>query len=280
MEQQQQNLKEPRGKRIEGVIFGAAFAIAAVYFLVTFSGFGYALWTSPETAGISSGWKLALIVTHLLPFAIIPVTMRVFFQREDYLISQGMHSPFAIQLGLAFLMVALSSEFGWHIQQEWFYHDDFTTLNFMFYAFLISAFALWADGFARNKYIDFLFTASLIAISIFYPLGAKFDNPQFKIPIFIALIIVFSFLTYRAYKVLRDWRIIFFPIFSVGVNLFFVFLLDRHESSPILNPLFHVLHDLVGTETGILIFTYLVYINPFRKLDLPFRQDKPARTDI
>jgi hypothetical protein len=262
--EEQQTVQKITGKQIEVGIFGTAFAIAAVYFLVTFSGFGYTLFASSETAGISFGWKLALIITHLLPFAIVPVTMRVFFQRAEYLISQGMHSPFAIQLGLAFLMVSLSSEFGWHIQQEWFYHDDFTALNFMFYAFLICAFALWADGFARNKYIDILFVASLIAISIFYPLGDKFDNPQFKIPIFIALILVFSFLTYRAYKVLRDWRIIFFPIFSVGVNLFFVFLLDKHESSPVLNPLFHVLHDLAGTETGIAIFTYLVYINPFR----------------
>lgn len=256
---------EATGKPIRRAIFGATFVIAAVYFLVTLSGFEYTFWQSSETQGISLGWKLALIITHLLPYAIIPVAMKVFYQRADYLVAKGLNSPFAIQLGLAFLMVAIAFEIGWHVQQHWFYKNDFTFLNFLFYAFLISSFALWSDGFAQKKWVDLLFVGSLLAISVLYPLGASLNNSSLKLPIYIALSIVLSFLTYRAYKVLQDWRVIFLPIFSVVVNLLFVFLLNRYETSPTLNPLFHILHDLAGTEMGIVIFTYLVYINPHRQ---------------
>ena len=148
---------------------------------------GDIVWKSAETEGISVGWKLALIITHLLPFGFIPIAMKIFAQRSEYLVEKGLHSLFAIQLGLAFIMVAIASEIGWHVQQNWFHKNDFTMLNFMFYFFLISAFALWADGFAQNKFIAFIFTASLIAVSILYPLGAQLNNSGFKIPIYIAL---------------------------------------------------------------------------------------------
>jgi hypothetical protein len=105
----------------------------------------------------------------------------------------------------------------------------------------------------------------LLAISILYPLGYKADNPSFKVPIYIALTIVFGVLTYRGYQLLKDWKIILIPIFSVGVNLTFVFLLDKYGGDPYTNPqvalnaLFHILHDLGGTEAGVAIFTWLVY---------------------
>ncbi|MCX7592232.1 MAG: hypothetical protein N2235_00440 [Fischerella sp.] len=258
-------------------IFGATFLIVAIYFLVTLSGFGYTFWQASDMLNISWAWKIALIITHLLPFVIVPISMKVFYERADYLVSKGLHSPFALYLGLPFQMVAIAFEIGWHIQQNWFYQNDYTFLNFLFYAFLISSFALWADAFARNKWVDILFVGSLLVISVLYPLGASLDISALKIPIYIALTIVFGVLTYRAYKVLQDWRIIFVPIFSVGVNLFFVFLLAQYQSNPTLNPLFHILHDLAGTEIGIIIFTYLVYINPLRQANsksLQQAQDK------
>ncbi len=87
---------------------------------------------------------------------------------------------------------------------------------------------------------------------------------MFKVPIYILLTIVFTVLTYRGYKLLKDWRIIFFPIFSVGVNLLFVFLLQNYGGTPydpkvVYNALFHILHDFAGTQAGVAIFTWLVY---------------------
>ena len=145
----------------------------------------------------------------------------------------------------------------------------------MFYFFLLSAFALWGDGLtAKNTWVtqlvNILFALSLVVVSILYavgsmrgkilPDGSMTGDPNYKIPIYIALTLIFSVLTYRGWKLLEDKRIILFPIFSVGVNLFFVFLLQYHGKEIAYNALFHILHDLAGTETGVGIFTWLVYL--------------------
>lgn len=263
----------------EEKIFGLNFFIASICFLIGLLCFGYIFWMLPgispkpepiEPVCITGGWKLALIVTHLLNFILIPITMRIFYLRSSYLVKKGLHSPFSIQLGLAFIMIAIAFEVGWHITQCWYYQDQFTALNFMFYFFLISAFVLWADGFLENKYVNFVFTGALAIVSILYPLGDELNNSSFKIPIYIVLTLIFGFLVYGSYKILQDWRIIFFPISSVGVNLTFVFLLNKYGGNPYTNPqitynaLFHILHDLAGTEAGVAIFAYLVYRNPYR----------------
>jgi len=258
-------------------IFKPSLGFIALCFLIGFAGFGYVLVTlpglpdKPNPAAIEGGWKFALVATHVLTFVLIPLAMKVFYESLKRLNLQS--GIFASQLGLSFIMVAIASEIGWHVTQDWFYQNQFTMLNFMFYFFLISAFALWADAFVMEdnlgtRLINILFAISLLAISILYPLGYENDeNSAYKIPIYIALTLVFSVLTYRGYKILEDWKIILFPIFSVGINLTFIFLLDKYGvpqdgvlPDPLyLNPLFHILHDLGGTEAGVAIFTWLVY---------------------
>jgi hypothetical protein len=266
--------KSPKGK-----IFNFDLASIAFCFFIALFGLGYTLTILPETAQsqlsnpnricITGGWKFGLIVTHILTFALIPLAMRIFYDGLKNL-GLGFKVIFASQLGLAFIMVAIAAEIGWHVTQCWYYQNDFTMLNFMFYFFLISAFVLWSDGLvikttALTRLVNILFAISLLVISILYPLGYKADNPSFKVPIYIALTIVFGVLTYRGYQLLKDWKIILVPIFSVGVNLTFVFLLDKYGGDPYTNPqvalnaLFHILHDLGGTEAGVAIFTWLVY---------------------
>lgn len=259
-------------------IFTPNLGFIALCFLIPLAGFGYILATLPgiaesptdaSRACITGGWKWALIITHVLNFALIPLAMRVFYQGLTNL-GLPFRTVFASQLGLAFIMVSIASEIGWHVTQCWYYQNDFTMLNFMFYFFLISAFALWSDGLSREtttmtNLINIVFAISLLVVSILYPLGYQADKPTFKIPIYITLTLVFAVLTYRGYQLLQDWKIIFVPIFSVGVNLAFVFLLDKYGGDPYNDPqvtfnaLFHILHDLGGTEVGVAIFTWLVY---------------------
>ncbi|NCJ06756.1 hypothetical protein GS597_09595 [Synechococcales cyanobacterium C] len=258
-------------------IIDSTFQRIFVFFLISFIGLGYILSTLPETSGSLSGrtcitgsWKLALILTHIVAFVLIPVSMKIFYHSLTVL-KLPQSTIFASQLGLSFIMVSIASEIGWHVTQCWYYQDEFTMLNFMFYFFLLSAFALWGDGLAVKhtwitQVLNIIFALSLLVISILYSVGDMSENSNYKIPIYIALTLIFSVLTYRGYKLLDDWRIIFFPIFSVGVNLFFVFLLQKYGGDPYtspnvtLNALFHILHDLAGTETGVAIFTGLVYL--------------------
>ncbi len=257
-------------------IFNRNLTVVACCFVIALGGFGYILTILPGAAPpspvcISGGWKLALIITHVLTFTLIPLAMQVFYQSLNVLLEQSASKAkaiFASQLGLSFIMVAIASEIGWHVTQCWYYQNQFTMLNFMFYFFLISACALWADGLVEQtnwvtNLINILFAVGLLVVSILYPLGAEANagagNPSYKIPIYVILTLVFSILTYRGYKLLETWKIILFPLFSVGVNLAFIFLLDKYGTATVTNALFHILHDFGGTEAGVLIFTWLVY---------------------
>ncbi|MGB3192344.1 MAG: hypothetical protein WBB43_23300 [Limnoraphis sp.] len=264
--------------RPSGKIFTLNLAVIAICFLIGLAGFGYILATLPGIGEpstnlpqtcITGGWKLALIITHVFTFALIPLAMKIFYESLKRL-EWPSRSIFASQLGLAFIMVAIASEIGWHVTQCWYYQNDFTMLNFMFYFFLISAFALWSDGLVKqtttlSNLINVVFAISLLGVSILYHLGSEASNDQFKIPIYILLTLIFAVLTYRGYKFLQDWKILLVPFFSVGVNLTFVFLLNKYGGNPDTDPqmafnaLFHILHDLGGTEAGVAIFTWLVY---------------------
>jgi len=269
---------ENHQKSANSKVFSANLAFIALCFLISLAGFGYILATLPgiteaspdlSRTCITGGWKLALIITHVLTFALIPLAMKIFSESLKKL-GLPSRSIFASQLGLAFIMVAIASEIGWHVTQCWYYQNDFTMLNFMFYFFLISAFALWSDGLVEqttpgSNLINFVFAISLLFVSILYPLGYETNNDKFKIPIYILLTLIFAVLTYRGYKVIQDWKIILVPFFCVGVNLSFVFLLGKYGGNPYTDPqvtfnaLFHILHDLCGTQAGVAIFTWLVY---------------------
>ena len=253
----------------DGMIFDARLQRLGIFLTIAFGGFVYVLNTLPgsvePTMSVNGGWKLGLIATHVFCFVLIPVAMRVFYEGLPEL-KLDRSAVFASQLGLAFIMVAITAEIGWHVTQTWYYENDFTMLNFMFYFFLLSSFALWADSLVledtwKTRLINIAFALGLFGSSYLYTVGAdpSIQDTSYKIPIYITLTVIMAVLTYRGYKILDDWRIIFFPVLSVGVNLFFVFLLDTYGESPETNALFHICHDLFGTEAGVLFFTWLVY---------------------
>ncbi|MEM8638568.1 MAG: hypothetical protein AAGG51_07140 [Cyanobacteria bacterium P01_G01_bin.54] len=258
-------------------IFDSELAFVALCFLIGLGGFGYILSTLPGIVNddpgicVTGGWKYALVTTHAITFALIPLAMRIFYEGLKNL-GTGRKSIFASQLGLSFVMVSIASEMGWHVTQCWYYRNDFTMLNFMFYFFLISSFALWADGLVEKstvvtRVVNLVLALGLLGAAVLYKLGYEADNSNYKVPIYILLTLVFTVLTYRGYKLLdKDWRIFLVPVFSVGVNLAFIFLLDGvvEKSTPehpmiIMNALYHICHDLLGTEAGVAIFTWLVY---------------------
>ena len=116
-----------------------------------------------------------------------------------------------------------------------------------------------------TRIINGIFALGLLVTAILYPIGFREHNDFYKVPIYILLTLVFAVLTYRGFKLLHSWKIILVPFFSVGVNLGFIFLLDKYGGNPYTDPrvaanaLFHILHDLIGTEAGVGIFTWLVY---------------------
>jgi len=167
-------------------------AFIALCFAIGLGGFAYVLGILPgiEPSSyvgrtcITGGWKWALIATHSITFALVPLAMRIFYQGLNNL-GLPARTIWGSQLGLAFIMVSIASEIGWHVTQCWYYTNEFTMLNFMFYFFLITALALWSDGLVEKtsiltQIINLIFAISLLLISVLYPLGAQAKNSSFK----------------------------------------------------------------------------------------------------
>lgn len=222
-----------------------------------------------------SNWSFFLILTHAIPFALIPLTMRIVYMQTNvpkqvqqegasYPVTASnidMKNPFAMQLGLATVAMSLAFEFGWHVTTSWYYRDNFYLLNFVFYFFMISGFALWADGFYNTLIDDIVFAGLLLLSSVLYPIGAAMDNSAFKIPIYLALTYTFYKITVRGVEVLKTWEMYLVPFFSVVVNLLFIYLLQDldEDKRTVKNYIYHIAHDLLGTELGVAIFAYIVY---------------------
>lgn len=231
--------------------------------------------TLDDRTCVEGGWKFALVFTHCLTFILIPIAMKVFYDALPKLCLPP-SSVFAAQLGLAFVMVSIASEIGWHVTQCWYYTNHYTMLNFMFYFFLISGFALWSDCFVTDdtlwtKLIDLMYAVLLLLMCLLYPLGYTHENDNYKIPIYIALTVTLGVLTHRGWKVIDNRWIILFPILSIVVNLYFIAKLNKVVNIPnggqygtvplaALNAKLHVSHDLFGTLAGVAVFTLLVYL--------------------
>lgn len=56
-----------------------------------------------------------------------------------------------------------------------YYENNFHVLNFGFYFFLISGFALWADGFKNIPIFDLIFGGILAAATVLYPYGNAYQ---------------------------------------------------------------------------------------------------------
>ena len=203
---------------------------------------------------------LLLMVTHAIPFALIPVTMRFVEDKESEI--QKLHpefSAFIMNLGLATISFGLAMEFGWHVTTQWYYEGGYQILNFCFYFFAISGFALWADGFKSNKIMDTIFGLILLAATILYSMG---EDGGSKVPLYIGMTVTFGAITVRGMEIF-DRKMLWVPFFSVLVNLGFIFfglepVSDPAEGLSSLNYIYHTCHDLFGTELGVAVFAYFM----------------------
>ncbi|WIA33217.1 hypothetical protein OEZ86_006363 [Tetradesmus obliquus] len=282
-------------KKALGISAGTAVGAAAVAMYI--NGFSS---TSCIVTGdcnqISDVMKALLIGTHLFTFVLVPGTMYVFYDKIEQLYADRARSPFVVLLGLSLIMVAVMSEIGWHIEQDWYYKEEYNILNMGFYFFLCSGLSAWAFGLRLNAGSDavtpstafleapqppatsstpaaqpasgfnlgnaadtFLLAVPALTVALYGLAAAQIHT---KVPIYIEMSAIFVALTYRFWQLLRTPKVLLFPFFSVGVNLFFISLLDKHQHDAFLNPLFHMLHDAAGTELGILIIAVLTYTSP------------------
>eukprot|EP00899_Mesostigma_viride_P015259 jgi/Mesvir1/23734/Mv18675-RA.1 len=242
-----------------GALTSAAASAAAAGSLASATTVGGATRAPP-------GVQCALLAAHLASLPLLASGMFVFQQRHDALVAAGARDQRLLpQLALAAMMTGIAAEVGWHSAQGWVYHDTADALNWLFYQGLATSLALLAySARAPTSLADHATDAFLLSSASSIPmlyLGAQ-TCLRTKLPIHLVLTAVFAVLTRRMMALLADVRVWLFPLFGVGVNLGFIVLLRAHESSPLLNPLFHICHDLFGTELGMAVLLSLVWVLP------------------
>eukprot|EP00210_Caulerpa_lentillifera_P009647 g9203.t1 len=249
------------------------FINVGTFFVVSFLGFGYLLYNLPDVVptaeSVTGGWRLGLILAHSLSFFIAPLGMGVFFKTLPELKVRP-RSVFASQLGFMVLMAAYASEVGWHVTQDWYCLDDYSVLNFMFYFFLTAALALWSDGFVekdtwKTRLVNLVYAVGLFASCVYYSMGADQGHIAYKYPMYFTLAFGASVLTYRGYRILEDWRIVFYPVLSIGACLFTMYILVEYGQEVTPNALLHIIHKVIGVDAGIAYLIYLFYDNNARK---------------
>lgn len=230
-----------------------------------------------------------MILTHSIPFVLLPWVSKQISEvgptiKKDF---EGFN-PFLMQMAMACIGFGLSLEFGWHVADSWYYENNFHVLNFGFYFFLISGFALWADGFKNIPIMDLVFGLILATATGLYPLGnaaqvgADDRVPEFladflsggggsaKIPLYAGMTATFLSITRRGTEVFGK-SMYWVPFFCIVINLSFIFALDTVQYGnavvdPVtgikeltdLNYILHICHDILGTEMGVLVFGLLI----------------------
>lgn len=198
-------------------------------------------------------WTVPLFITHLVPYLLIPMVMVVFHKRVPHLTSVIRLSAL-IQIGLLCLIGSMVAEFAWHhFIQSWNYQNDTHILNGLMYGLMVTGFAFMALRLLRIGIRDVIIICCVIAVPIVYAINIK---PV----IWVIQTWMVIEITLRALRVLNDKQILFFPFLTIVVNMAFIFLLFSSH-----HPVFHILHDLLGTLLGFALFGYLFWINPPRR---------------
>jgi hypothetical protein len=217
-----------------------------------------------------------LVCTHTIPFVLFPTIMRLISEKGEIIKNDHPDfNPFILTLAMACTAFGLSLEVGWHVWDSWYYDNNFHPLNFGFYFFLISSFALWADAFKDELKWDIGFGLILLAATILYPCGMfqqegvqllsfinLSDAALAKIPLYVGMTVNFTVLTLRGREIFGN-NMYLVAALSVGVNLAFIAALagvayTEGAELTALNYWYHIGHDFLGTEMGVAYFGYLI----------------------
>ncbi|MCY3410245.1 MAG: hypothetical protein INQ03_01290 [Candidatus Heimdallarchaeota archaeon] len=197
--------------------------------------------------------SLALVGTHLIPYILIPLIAFGIYRKKSHL-SKLFHSFWLVEIAFLLLMLSMVFEVLWHhFVQNWNYQNEFHILNGLMYVFMVAGFDLMAIGFHKNKPVDLILWVLIPITPVAYFL-------EWKEVIWTIQLVGLLIVTWRSWLVLNDKRVFLFPIFSFVVNMIFIALLFSTG-----DPIYHILHDVLGTLLGFAIFGYLIIFNDKRQ---------------
>ena len=197
--------------------------------------------------------KVSIIAAHFLTYVVTAICIWIFSRRSDFFKTVvKVRSLPLIYYGFACFAISASYEVAEHIGDDWLYASQISPLNRLFYTFITAGLCLIALGLRKNRFLDVVLIASLIAVPLTYGVNDSKGLMQL-VSLIPALIFVYNW-----YVVMRDWRVFLYLLFSNVLALGFgVALIVTGQQ---------VFHLFVGPASAIalLILGYVAWNKPKR----------------
>lgn len=198
--------------------------------------------------------KLGIIAAHFLTYIAVATNIWILSWRSEYFqhVLKVRSLPL-IYCGFASFGISTSYEIAEHIGDQWLYQNRISTLNHLFYIFIIVGVCLIGLGLRKSRPLDILLIASLVAAPLTYGVNDSKNLMQM-----ILLIPGFIFV-YNWYKVTGDWRVFLYLLFANVLSVVAGIALIVTEQQ--------FFHLLIGplTSLALLILGYVAWVNPSRR---------------
>ena len=202
---------------------------------------------------MSPALKVAIALAHFSVYGVVALSIWIFSKRSDfYTHTVKLRSLPSIYWGYACFAIATSYEVAEHVGDDWFYVSKLSTLNNLFYSFIVFGLGFIALGLKKNKWLDGLLIVCMVVTPLLYGMGDS--KSAIQIPQLITAVIFI----YRWYIVMKDWRVFLYLLFSNVLALGFGIALIATGKQ--------AFHLFIGPSSAIalLILGYVAWVRPQR----------------
>ena len=203
---------------------------------------------------MSPSLKFAIAAAHFSVYVVVAISIWIFAERSEfYRHTVKVRSLPAIYWGYACFAIATSYEVAEHMGDDWIYFSRISGLNNLFYSFIVFGLGFIALGLKKNKLLDVLLIASMVATPLLY--GLNDSKSALQIP----QLITAAIFVYKWYAVMKDWRVFLYLFFSNVLALGFGIALIATGNQ--------IYHLFIGPASAIalLILGYVAWVNPQRQ---------------
>ncbi|MEL6603329.1 MAG: hypothetical protein AAFP20_08925 [Cyanobacteria bacterium J06614_10] len=195
--------------------------------------------------------KVAIALAHFSVYVVVAISIWIFSQRSDFYRQQvKLRSLPSIYWGYVCFAIATSYEVAEHINDQWIYVSQISGLNNLFYSFIVFGLGFIALGLKKDRLLDILLVASMVATPLLYGLNDSKSTMQ------LSQLITAAIFIYKWYAVMKDWRVFLYLLFSNVFALGFGIALIATGNQ--------VYHLFIGPLSAIalLILGYIAWVQP------------------
>ena len=196
---------------------------------------------------------MAIIAAHFSVYIVAATNIWIFHRRSHfYQTVVKLRSLPLIYYGFCCLAIATTYEIAEHIGDRWIYVSQISSLNRLFYTFIVAGLSLIAMGLKKAWWSDILLVASTVGVMVTYGVNDS------KSAIQLFQLVAGGIFVYQWYITMRDWRVFLYFLFSNVLALASGIALIATG-----NQFWHI---FIGplSAIGLLILGYVAWVRPER----------------